>query len=952
MENILTGKKRTVILTMFYILIIGLIVLFVMEKREEIRRIPNKYLSSVDVVGYELDKVFTTEEKEYTVIVEENKLQINCETNLKVEGCNELIDITGKENYQHEIKLKVNGEEEDYKINIINTKAEKEKIYAISNLGEAKVENISSNTTNNTQQSNNNTNSNANNNTSTNNNNQTTNTPSTSTPTKPVVRDLKIDSIEGNPTEWTTKDVTIKVNATSSNGIEGYSFDGGKTWQKENYKVISQNEVLNIVVKDKIGDQTTTRVVKVTKIDKEKPKVKIVKTNVNEKEITILASSVDTISGVEKYSFNNEEYTTEKEYTITQPGKYTAKVIDYAGNKSETVEIEIKKEEFIKPEEQVLKEFTVTFDGNGAQVSKDYLSCTTMSKSCTIQLPKITRKGATIVGWSENSNSTTKKYAPGEIIELTKNMRLYAITYKTIEAKFEKNGADSIGFTSAKCKAYNKNISCNITTPSITRKGTTIVGWSDQANSGTIRVKTSSSTAITTPTTFYAQTYYTNKVTFNKNGADVIGSSQLECRAYNTNTECKITMPSITRNGGTVLGWNANKDRKPNVDKKVGEQLILKNGESKTYYATTYKSIKATFEKNGADTISSESINCAMYNEDKSCSITTPNITRNGGTVLGWNTNKNAKTATVKTNSKVNIDDNLTYYAISKKTLKATFKNGKDDSDVLTKTSQTCDIYNKESSCNITLPYITRNGKEILGFTLDAAGNGKQYVQGTEVAINKDTTFYSRTGTVAGKGIVRNPSYVTKLEGIKNAPQEKIIIEYDSECNNSNKNNYVTALKNIYSNAPYLFRIHKLFVVSDNTWNNTWTSKSAIAMQHGVAHAQTIDIKCSYFNNKKIIDIEQTLVHELAHAMDGYYQLQGGEYMQTNFTNLYDKYKSKSTFSDYSKTNINEFFAEIYRHYYYTFIVKNKNSGYYITNYPDDVKSKLEEYIKIAKEKW
>ena len=78
-----------------------------------------------------------------------------------------------------------------------------------------------------------------------------------------------------------------------------------------------------------------------------------------------------------------------------------------------------------------------------------------------------------------------------------------------------------------------------------------------------------------------------------------------------------------------------------------------------------------------------------------------------------------------------------------------------------------------------------------------------------------------------------------------------------------------------------------------------------------VVLVEQVDIKCSYFTDYS--GREATLVHELAHSMDGYYVLQSGGYMYKNFTTLYNKYNiSSSPFSSYSKTSDLEFFAEIY----------------------------------------
>lgn len=75
-----------------------------------------------------------------------------------------------------------------------------------------------------------------------------------------------IISIDGNSSSWTTSKKII-VNAKDiESGIQAYSFDGGKTWQKENYKVFSKNQTVNIVVQDNVGN-TSNGKIELTKID-------------------------------------------------------------------------------------------------------------------------------------------------------------------------------------------------------------------------------------------------------------------------------------------------------------------------------------------------------------------------------------------------------------------------------------------------------------------------------------------------------------------------------------------------------------------------------------------------------------------------------------------------------------------------------------------------------------
>ena len=66
----------------------------------------------------------------------------------------------------------------------------------------------------------------------------------------------KITNVTGNPTQWTNKNVTLRIFA-------GDSFDGGKTWQSENTKTYTNNTAkILIKVKDKAGNIATYSTIK------------------------------------------------------------------------------------------------------------------------------------------------------------------------------------------------------------------------------------------------------------------------------------------------------------------------------------------------------------------------------------------------------------------------------------------------------------------------------------------------------------------------------------------------------------------------------------------------------------------------------------------------------------------------------------------------------------------
>ncbi|MDD2435793.1 MAG: hypothetical protein PHO63_06060 [Bacilli bacterium] len=88
-------------------------------------------------------------------------------------------------------------------------------------------------------------------------------------------------TVSGNAANWTNQDVTLTINATYNSDMLAdapYSFDGGLTWGTGVATTYTDNQVVNILVKDKIGN-VTEKTVTINKIDKVKPVITFDKLN-------------------------------------------------------------------------------------------------------------------------------------------------------------------------------------------------------------------------------------------------------------------------------------------------------------------------------------------------------------------------------------------------------------------------------------------------------------------------------------------------------------------------------------------------------------------------------------------------------------------------------------------------------------------------------------------------
>lgn len=152
-----------------------------------------------------------------------------------------------------------------------------------------------------------------------------------------------IQSVTGSPTAWTNKDVTLTVTATDeSSGLHAkpYSFDDGRTWQSSNTKTFTENQTVNIKVRDKMGNIVSKSEV-ISKIDKKLPTAPTIKVAGTpfESETFTITNATDENSGVKsvEYKIGNAEWKLyeNKPVSITDTNPNTiiqARVTDNAGN--------------------------------------------------------------------------------------------------------------------------------------------------------------------------------------------------------------------------------------------------------------------------------------------------------------------------------------------------------------------------------------------------------------------------------------------------------------------------------------------------------------------------------------------------------------------------------------------------------------------------------------------
>ena len=463
-------KTTLIILGLCIILIISIYLLF--NKKHQTNDIQQLY--SIKVRGYNLDNEFNEDIYEYDLEVEDNFVDISCESNVDIDGCNVRINLENKQNYLHLINVFNNRKVYTYKINI------------------TKKENHST---------------------------------------------IQIETINGNPLEWTNKNIVLEI-LMKKNDSYLFSLDDGLTWQESNKFEVIDNGQYKLIIKKSDSAEFVSKLIEVDKIDKTSPSGTFNK-YLNKNKVIINISTYDELSGIDGISGGN--YSLKTQYEIDKPGKYYVQFKDKAGNISDKYYIEVTNSDFEKSES--LKKYTLELDANGSKIEKNSVYCETNKESCEVILPNIFSNNE-IVGWGVNSNSTEILYIPGQKIVLNNNLKLYAITKKQYTALFANKGVAVPMYKRLTCDAYNGG-TCEIRVPEIITNWE-IVGWSTNKTSKAADISDKQIIELSSDVVYYPITKKIHTAKFYNQNLDYIESKELSCMAYNGGS-CKIILPYFNK---------------------------------------------------------------------------------------------------------------------------------------------------------------------------------------------------------------------------------------------------------------------------------------------------------------------------------------------------------------------------------------------------------------------
>jgi len=145
---------------------------------------------------------------------------------------------------------------------------------------------------------------------------------------------------------------------------------------------------------------------------------------------------------------------------------------------------------------------------------------------------------------------------------------------------------------------------------------------------------------------------------FQKNGADSIGKSSLNCELIND--KCEIILPTIEKDNGIVLGWNIEDTNYAKY--QVGDKVELKDNQ--IFYAITYYENKLIINDSSLDYIENKEVSCKVYNNEKNCSVTIPSYNKIGYENRGYSIRKDSLTGTIFPNQTYKLKKDVILYPV------------------------------------------------------------------------------------------------------------------------------------------------------------------------------------------------------------------------------------------------------------------------------------------------
>ena len=242
--------------------------------------------------------------------------------------------------------------------------------------------------------------------------------------------------------------------------------------------------------------------------------------------------------------------------------------------------------------------------------------------------------------------------------------------------------------------------------------------------------------------------------------------------------------------------------------------------------------------------------------------------TKEGWTFVGWNTDKDAQIGLENYQMPAS---NTTLYAIYSKTLKVTYEKG-DNIDSIGKNEDSCNIYNNQTSCEVTLPNINVNTNYIIDGWYK--GSNKVGSPTDKYSISNDTTLTSKSILDTVSVTVSTTSTTNSITVVANALASSGIAKYEYSKDGgktwiaSTSNTYIftgltqgtsyNIMVRVTSNSGKVSATNKLFTTSSlakPTFASNNNGEVTINYPSGCTNGKT----CSYSqNNGSYVNVSGT----------------------------------------------------------------------------------------------
>ena len=437
----------------------------------------------------------------------------------------------------------------------------------------------------------------------------------------------------------------------------------------------------------------------------------------------------------------------------------------------------------------------------------------------------------------------------------------------------------------------------------------------------------------------------------------------VKCRASSSIDGCNIEIPKINVNKGyEIVGFsntpnnsiiNIRKDEKVTVKKDVDYYIVTRN----------IKPVDAMFiiQNDTADMVGN-SARCYFYNGNDTCEVSAPNlIGKNGNIVIGWNTDKDATTSSIKVGETIKVNNDTKIYSITEKLVTVTYSENEDIKDINIKATKLSFNSNKSTKCTSYngngcyiegIPTVYSKGNFIHGFSLTKDG---KCIEILKTRFTDDTTLYARIhNDLDGRDV---DGYVVGYD----TQIGNVTIEIEKGITLNGALQFISFLNNLYKDHPELFYFDgKLVLLTEPTYivyNGDNSSGITWIDDYGFFSTAYIRFNSVETFEKRVLG---TTVHELGHCYDNKFNQVFGTHIKDHedVIKLFDKYRNESSdtrpLSDYAYQDLEryEFVSEALLETYRkeklncdTIVYRSEKDSVPVT---DDIVEMVHKYLEVG----